>query len=93
MRVDLRNVHRPSAADVTTGSAGLGTVGEPSVAIVEDQVLLTGNWYAARSIATTELTSASTIVRNTTSGFASKSAAVAITIPAKPAVGTCCGRT
>lgn len=50
MRVDLRNVHRLSATDVTTGSAGFGTVGEPSVAIVEDQVLLTGNWYAARSL-------------------------------------------
>jgi hypothetical protein len=50
MRVDLRHVHRPSPSDLTTGSAGFGTVGEPSVAIVEDQVLLTGNWYAARSL-------------------------------------------
>lgn len=50
MRVDLLSVQRPVVGDVTTGSAGLGTVGEPSVSIVADQVLLTGNWYAARSL-------------------------------------------
>lgn len=49
MRIDVRKVHRLAASAVTTGDAGFSTIHEPSVAVANDQALLAGNWYAARS--------------------------------------------
>lgn len=50
MRIDVRKVHRLVASSVTTGDAGFSTIHEPSVAVAKDEVLLAGNWYAARSV-------------------------------------------
>jgi hypothetical protein len=48
MRVDILNVRQPSR--VTVGRAGRSLIGDASLGIMADQILLTGNWYAARSL-------------------------------------------
>ncbi|HEV7242231.1 MAG TPA: hypothetical protein VGQ36_23575, partial [Thermoanaerobaculia bacterium] len=51
MRIDVRSVRRLTASELTTtGVLGTWTIGEPSVAIRGDEILLTGNEYAARSL-------------------------------------------
>lgn len=51
MPVEIQQVVPLSAAAVTTGEAGLSTVGEPTIANNSGgQILMAGNWYAARSL-------------------------------------------
>jgi hypothetical protein len=50
MRVKVRSARRLGAAELATGAAGLITIGEPSVAIAGDRILLAGNCYTARSL-------------------------------------------
>lgn len=51
MPVEIQQVVLLSATEVTTGEAGLSTVGEPTVANNGGgQILMAGNWYAARSL-------------------------------------------
>ncbi len=51
MPVEIQQVVTLSAAAVTAGEAGLSTVGEPTIANNGGgQILMAGNWYAARSV-------------------------------------------